>query len=157
MEVSIMAAVNLIARLTGDVLRDEFTRIAAVALAVTGREPHAGLSTKAHGLWELRDHEGALLCESDRDGVLSIVGDDGVLDRIRDLRAAGYSHKAITLQLWGINRPAALDEAREAFAMARRQLEAARAALALVSGRDNISDDEPTEAGFEWEGVTRRA
>jgi hypothetical protein len=140
---------TILPKLTGEVLRDEFVRVAAVAMTVTGREAHAGFSTKMHGLWELRDRCGALICESDRDGTLSVIGDEGVLDRVRDLSAAGYSHRAISLQLWGINRPAALDEARKAFEEARRQLEAARAALALVSGQD--------EPSFTWEGVRERA
>jgi len=78
----------------------EFLRVAQLAKQATGLTPAADTSTHdTTGLWELRDAHNETICEISPDGTVVAVQVDappfGLLDRIRDLRACGYSTRAI--------------------------------------------------------------
>ncbi len=78
----------------------EFLRVAQLAKQATGLTPAADTSTHdTTGLWELRDAHNETICEVSPDGTVVEVQVDappfGLLDRIRDLRACGYSTRAI--------------------------------------------------------------
>jgi hypothetical protein len=78
----------------------EFLRVAQLAKQATGLTPAADTSTHdTTGRWELRDAHNETICEVSPDGTVVAVQVDappfGLLDRIRDLRACGYSTRAI--------------------------------------------------------------
>lgn len=78
----------------------EFLRVAQLAKQATGLTPAADTSTHdTTGLWQLRDAQNETICEVSPDGTVVEVQVDappfGLLDRIRDLRACGYSARAI--------------------------------------------------------------
>jgi hypothetical protein len=78
----------------------EFLRVAQLAKQATGLTPAADTSTHdTSGLWQLRDAQNEAICEVSPDGTVVEVQAEappfGLLDRIRDLRAWGYSTHAI--------------------------------------------------------------
>ena len=78
----------------------EFLRVAQLAKQATGLTPAADTSTHDRsGLWQLRDAHNETICEVSPDGTVVEVQVEappfGLLDRIRDLRACGYSTRAI--------------------------------------------------------------
>jgi hypothetical protein len=78
----------------------EFLRVAQLAKEATGLTPAADKSTHdTSGLWQLRDAHNETICEVSPDGTVVEVQVEappfGLLDRIRDLRACGYSTRAI--------------------------------------------------------------
>jgi hypothetical protein len=78
----------------------EFLRVAQLAKQATGLTPAADTSTHdTSGLWQLRDAHNENICEVSPDGTVVEVQVEappfGLLDRIRDLRAWGYSTRAI--------------------------------------------------------------
>jgi hypothetical protein len=98
----------------------EFLRVAQLAKQATGLTPAAGTSTHdTSGLWQLRDAHNETICEVSPDGtvveVLVEAPPPGLLDRIRDLRACGFSMRAITG--WFSSTPQSFDELAEARAV----------------------------------------
>ena len=78
----------------------EFLRVAQLAKQATGLTPAADTSTHDRsGLWQLRDAHNETICEVSPDGTVVEAQVEappfGLLDRIRDLRACGYSTRAI--------------------------------------------------------------
>jgi hypothetical protein len=104
-------------------LTPEFLRVAQLAKQATGLTPAADTSTHdTSGLWQLRDEHNETICEVSPDGTVLEVQIEapplGLLDRIRDLRACGYSIRAI--HCW-FGTPQSVDhlaEARVAFSIA---------------------------------------
>jgi hypothetical protein len=101
----------------------EFLRVAQLAKQATGLTPAAGTSTHdTSGLWQLRDAHNEDICEVSPDGTVVEVQVEappfGLLDRIRDMRACGYSTRSI--RAWfGIPQPVnELVEARVVFDIA---------------------------------------
>ncbi len=95
----------------------EFLRVAQLAKQATGLTPAADTSTHdTTGLWELRDAHNETLCEVSPDGTVVEVRVEappsGLLDRIRDLRACGFSRRAI--KGWFGSTPQSLDQLSEA-------------------------------------------
>jgi hypothetical protein len=81
-------------------LTPEFLRVAQLAKQATGLTPAADTSTHdTSGLWHLRDAHNETICEVSPDGTIVEAQVEapppGLLDRIRDLRACGYSTRAI--------------------------------------------------------------
>jgi hypothetical protein len=94
----------------------EFLRVAQLAKQATGLTPAADTSTHdTSGLWQLRDAHNETFCEVSPDGTVVEVQAEappfGLLDRIRDLRAYGYSTRAI--HGW-FGRPQSVDQLVEA-------------------------------------------
>jgi hypothetical protein len=95
----------------------EFLRVAQLAKQATGLTPAADTSTHdTSGLWQLRDAHNETICEVSPDGtvveVLVEAPPPGLLDRIRDLRACGFSTRAITG--WFSSTPQSFDQLAEA-------------------------------------------
>jgi hypothetical protein len=95
----------------------EFLRVAQLAKQATGLTPAADTSTHdTSGLWQLRDAHNETICEVSPDGtvveVLIEAPPPGLLDRIRDLRACGFSTRAITG--WFSSTPQSFDQLAEA-------------------------------------------
>jgi len=94
----------------------EFLRVAQLAKQTTGLTPAADTSTHdTTGLWQLRDAHNETICEVSPDGTVVEAQVEappfGLLDRIRDLRACGYSTRAI--HGW-FGTPQSVDELMEA-------------------------------------------
>jgi hypothetical protein len=94
----------------------EFLRVAELAKQATGLTPAADTSTHdTSGLWQLRDAHNETICEVSPDGTVVEVQIEappfGLLDRIRDLRACGYSTRAI--RGW-FSAPRSVDQLEEA-------------------------------------------
>ena len=110
-------------RMKAAALTPEFVRVAQLAKEATGLTPAPETSTPdTTGLWHLRDAHNESICEVAPDGTVVELCVEapplGLLDRIRDLRACGYSTRAI--HAW-FGMPKTVDqlaEARRVFSIA---------------------------------------
>jgi hypothetical protein len=109
----------------------EFLRVAQLAKQATGLTPAADTSTHdTSGLWQLRDAQNETICEVSPDGTVVEVQVEappfGLLDRIRDLRACGFSTRAINRWFGTAQSVDQLAEARVIFNIAMDHMAASK-------------------------------
>jgi hypothetical protein len=109
------------------VLLRDFLRVALLAKEATGLiAVHRFSSHDATGLWHLRDARNESICEVSPDGTVverySEAPPPGLLDRIRDLRAFGFSSLAIYAWFGIPKRVDHLSETRVVFDIAMEHI-----------------------------------